>query len=154
KDRSIKGTTGWQNYSVVLDVPEGATDIFIGFVLSGLGALWVNGIKVQVVGSNVPVTDRALNSVTHGPTNLAFDKPQAVGVPEGWFLAGSKPTEYDCALEPGASYGGLPSTYLRSKEGIQTTGFGTLMQQFSASKYLGKRIRLSANLKSDHVKEW
>src|SRR5262249_18588706 len=56
--------------------------------------------------------------------------------------------------EPGASYAGLPSTYLRSKEGIQTTGFVTLMQQFNATKYLGKRVRLSANLKSDDVKEW
>jgi serine/threonine protein kinase/tetratricopeptide (TPR) repeat protein len=58
KDRSIKGTTGWQNYSVVLDVPESATEIYIGFLLSGPGALWANGIRVEVVGSDVSMTGR------------------------------------------------------------------------------------------------
>ena len=58
KDRSIKGTTDWQTYSVVLDVPERATDIYIGFLLSGSGTLWANAIKFEIVGSDVLVTGR------------------------------------------------------------------------------------------------
>jgi hypothetical protein len=58
QDRSIKGTTGWQTYSVVLDVPERATDIYIGFLLYGPGTLWASGIKVEIVGSDVLVTGR------------------------------------------------------------------------------------------------
>ncbi len=75
KDRSIKGATGWQNYAVVLDVPEGATGIYIGFLLEGAGAIWVNGIKVDVVGLEVPVTGRPMNQTMHdGPSNLGFEK--------------------------------------------------------------------------------
>jgi hypothetical protein len=60
KDRSIKGTTGWQNYSVVLDVPPEATGIYIGFLLTGTGTLWMNGYKLEIVGSDIPVTARPL----------------------------------------------------------------------------------------------
>jgi hypothetical protein len=75
RDQSVKGTTGWQNYSIVLDVPEGATGIYIGFLLDGPGALWVSGLKLEVVGPEVPVTGRPVNQPTHdGPTNLAFEK--------------------------------------------------------------------------------
>ena len=76
-DRSVKGTTGWQNYSIVLDVPEGATGIYIGFLLEGPGALWVNGLKVEVVGPEVPVTGKDPNQapqLPEGPSNLAFEK--------------------------------------------------------------------------------
>lgn len=73
-DRSIKGTTGWQNYSVVLDVPETATGIYIGFLLDGPGAIWVNGMKVEVVGPDVAVTGRAAPAIHEGPTNLGFEK--------------------------------------------------------------------------------
>jgi len=73
KDRSIKGTTGWQNYSVVLDVPEGATGISIGFLLDGPGTIWLSNSKVEVVGNDVPVTGRAPNSPPpDGPTNLSL----------------------------------------------------------------------------------
>jgi hypothetical protein len=75
QDRSIKATTDWQNYSIVLDVPEGATGIYIGFLLDGPGALWVNSMKLEEVGTDVAVTGRPTNKATHdGPTNLAFEK--------------------------------------------------------------------------------
>jgi hypothetical protein len=75
-------------------------------------------------------------------------------VPTGWFLAGTKPHDYDCSIDPGATYDGHPSTYLKSKPGIKATGFGTMMQDFSAAPYAGKRVRLSANLKSEAVESW
>jgi hypothetical protein len=75
KDTSVKGTTGWRNCSIVLDVPEGATGIYIGFLLSGPGALWVNGMKVEVVGLDVPVTGKSMTQPAHeGPANLGFEK--------------------------------------------------------------------------------
>ena len=76
-DRSVKGTTGWQKYSIVLDVPEGATDIYIGLALVGPGRLWMNGDKVEVVGTDVPVTGKPLappQPLEKGPKNLSFGK--------------------------------------------------------------------------------
>ena len=55
-DRSIKGTTEWQTYSVVLDVPEGTEYVSTAFFLDGRGTLWANGMTLEVVGSDVPVT--------------------------------------------------------------------------------------------------
>ena len=71
--------------------------------------------------------------------------------PTGWILAGSKPAEYDCAIDPSTTYNKQLSTYLKSKAGIQTTGFGTLMQMFSSEQYAGKRVRLTAFVKSDNI---
>ena len=71
QDRPIKGVTGWKEYEVVLDVPQGATGIFFGILLDGPGSVWLSGVKVEVVGPNVPTTGRASNK---GPTNLGFEK--------------------------------------------------------------------------------
>jgi hypothetical protein len=75
-------------------------------------------------------------------------------VPTGWYLAGNRPAEYDCSLDPNASYNGQPSTYVKSKEGVTTTGFGTLMQDFDARQYAGKRIKFSANVRAEGVTSW
>ena len=73
--------------------------------------------------------------------------------PAGWFMAGSKPTSYESGVDQAQAVNGLPSAYMKSVQDV-TDGFGTLMQNFSASKYLGKRVRLSANVKSDKVAQW
>ena len=73
--------------------------------------------------------------------------------PRGWFLAGSKPSEFETGLDPGQAYQGHKSVYLKSKQ-LNVDGFGTLMQQFTAEEYLGKRVRLSGLVKSQEVTEW
>jgi hypothetical protein len=60
--------------------------------------------------------------------------------PEGWHLAGTKPGSYDAGVDKTVVYNGLPSAYLKWTE-APTNGFGTLMQSFSAAKYVGKRVR-------------
>ncbi len=61
QDRPIKGTTGWQKYEVVLDVPQDATRISFGVLLAGPGTVWLNGVNFEVVGSGVPTTGKALS---------------------------------------------------------------------------------------------
>jgi DNA-binding winged helix-turn-helix (wHTH) protein len=50
QDRPIKGTTNWQNYEVVLDVPRDATQIAYGILLSKSGIVWLNSVKVESLG--------------------------------------------------------------------------------------------------------
>jgi hypothetical protein len=71
-------------------------------------------------------------------------------VPEGWLLAGSNPGNYETGLDPQASYHGFPSAYLKAKQSA-TEGFGTLMQKFSAERYAGKRVRLTASVKAEDL---
>jgi len=73
QDRLIKGTTGWQKYEVVLDVPQDATGIFFGVLLDGPGAVWLNSAKFEVVGADVPTTGGKGQKLPDGPTNLNFE---------------------------------------------------------------------------------
>jgi hypothetical protein len=74
-------------------------------------------------------------------------------VPAGWYVAGSKPAEYEAGVDGSAVYNDRSSAYLKSNKSA-VDGFGTLMQDFNADKYTGKRIRLSANVKSEGVQGW
>jgi len=74
-DRPIKGTTAWQNYEVVLDVPDSASGIFFGILLSGTGAVWINSSDFQIVPTTIPVTGGKSGAAsTDGPRNLDFQK--------------------------------------------------------------------------------
>jgi hypothetical protein len=56
QNRPITGTSEWKRYSVVLDVPAKVREINLGITLTGTGAVWLNGVKVEVVGKEVPTT--------------------------------------------------------------------------------------------------
>jgi hypothetical protein len=84
---------------------------------------------------------------------LAATSSIAVGAaPDGWFLAGSKPANYDTGVDPAAAYNNRPSVLLKGK--TDEPGFGTLMQSFTAANYLGKRVRFSAFVRSENVTQW
>jgi len=74
-------------------------------------------------------------------------------VPSGWRLLGSKPASYNTGIDPEVAYEGHSAAYLKSKEPVPE-GFGTLMQEFNADKYVGKRVRFSAAVKSQTVEDW
>jgi hypothetical protein len=74
-------------------------------------------------------------------------------VPRGWHLAGSYPQEYEVGTR--LERAGPPHSiaYLRSAT-ESPHGFGTIMQSISAEHYAGHRVRLSADVKSDHLSAW
>ncbi len=72
--------------------------------------------------------------------------------PAAWFLAGSKPANYDTGVDQTAIYNGLPSSFLKAK--ADQDGFGTLMQSFTAAKFQGQRVRMSGYVKSENVTRW
>jgi len=74
-------------------------------------------------------------------------------IPHGWLAAGSNPENYEFILDIKNFYAGTASGLLKAKN-TNPTGFGTLMQDFSAQKYKGKRMRLTAFIKSKNVKDW
>lgn len=73
--RAPKGTTDWQEYSVVLDVPAEATTVNYGFFVQGQGKMWVNGMIVTPVGPDVPTTNlpkAPAPALPKKPVNLGF----------------------------------------------------------------------------------
>jgi hypothetical protein len=55
-NRPITGTKSWSRYEVVLDVGDGASKIALGILMSGTGSARLSDPRVEVVGSDVPVT--------------------------------------------------------------------------------------------------
>jgi hypothetical protein len=72
--------------------------------------------------------------------------------PKGWLKMGSSPADYDVSIDQNEIFHGKPSCYIKSRESPR--GFGTLMQMFKADSYLGKRVRLIGNAKSERLEEW
>lgn len=74
-------------------------------------------------------------------------------LPEGWLRAGSQPKDYKMEIDKKTFKVGSQSACIKStKKKIE--GFGTLMQMSKADEYLGKKIKLTAFVKSEDVKDW
>jgi hypothetical protein len=86
------------------------------------------------------------------PKQLALEEPRHLNS-SGWLLSGSNPSNYEMGVDPQASYHGSPSAYLMAKQ-PSMDGFGTLMQQFGTGQYAGKRLRFSAFVKAEDVRDW
>ena len=56
QNRGIKGTTDWMKYEVVLFVPNDATSISYGVLLSGTGQVWFKDVNFEVVDDTVEET--------------------------------------------------------------------------------------------------
>jgi hypothetical protein len=67
-------------------------------------------------------------------------------------LAGDKPNEYAVSIVAAAHTG--KNAALLACLATKPSGFGTLMQMFDATKYRGKRIRLTAYVKTLDVTGW
>src|SRR5262245_21787155 len=71
-------------------------------------------------------------------------------VPDGWIKAGNFPAQYDMGVDKTMRHEGRAVAYVK---GIaeKFDGFGTLMQMATADDYRGKRVRFSADVRSENV---
>ena len=74
QDRPVVGDTEWQEYSVVLDVSEEATNIAYGVLLEGPGKVWFDSAGIEVVAKSVPTTGKPQPKPPREPTNLDFEQ--------------------------------------------------------------------------------
>ena len=56
QDRPIKGSTDWNKYAIVLDVPNNASSIAFGALLGGTGQIWFDNPQFEVVDNSVQTT--------------------------------------------------------------------------------------------------
>ena len=91
-NRPITGTTDWQKYEVVLDVPETSTTIAFGILLRGAGRAWADDFRLESVGQEVPTTNRLppggieqkagpVKDYPREPVNLDFENIPALQAP-------------------------------------------------------------------------
>ncbi|EGQ21742.1 MULTISPECIES: helix-turn-helix transcriptional regulator [Sporosarcina] len=70
---------------------------------------------------------------------------------KGWILSGSNPNLYQMGIDQETVHKGKSSGFLQSVLVQSTDEFATMMQQFKAEKYLGKRMKFSGFLKASSV---
>jgi hypothetical protein len=66
--RSLRGTTGWVERDIVLDVPQAADSLSISVGIEGAGTMEVSQINLQVVSRSVAIT---YDGIKQGTGNLA-----------------------------------------------------------------------------------
>jgi hypothetical protein len=76
-----------------------------------------------------------------------------MNLPKDWTLCGTAPDQFAASLDRETVHSGTASGTLRSLT-QEVEGFGTLMQQASPQDYVGKRVRLSAWIKTKDVAGW
>jgi hypothetical protein len=84
---------------------------------------------------------------------LLFGGAVSANAPKGWKLKGSAANSYTTGLDKKIKHSGAASGFLASKANWKK-GFGTLLQGIQATHYKGKRIRLSAWIKTTNVLWW
>jgi hypothetical protein len=126
----LSDTFDWKPCEVSFDVASRADRLEIGIGLAGRGTIWLEGLKVEEAGAAARST-----------------------APEGWSLDGSDVNDYAIALDTTAKHGGKSSGNLRALV-PDPHGFGALAQEIGASSFAGKRVRLSAAIRTAGVTRW
>ena len=84
---------------------------------------------------------------------LLVTTPLTGQTPKGWFPSGSNPKDYKMGTVTGVPCEGQKCGHMKSIFSV-IDGFGTYMQTISSEKYLGKRVRMTARMKTKNVQTW
>jgi hypothetical protein len=142
RDRPITGSTAWQPYTVVLDVPPEGFIARFGAQLEGKGQVWISGARVEVVGQEVPVT------ASHPPYNLSFEEGLS-----NWNIGGATLTAPKATVTSEFAHEGKSAAVIDASTAV-TSSLGVLGQSFASNPYVGKRVRLSGYVKAQEVEGW
>ncbi len=143
-DRPVIGTTGWQRYDVVLDLPSGAKRIAFGASLQGPGKVWVDDMRLEVVSAEVPSTEYLRGTVTQ------FENPGFENGLAGWHKYSQWFSAYEAGVDKDVKHRGEASGYLKAvQSNVQVPG--ELGQKIRADEYRGQRVRLTVYIKTEDV---
>jgi RNA polymerase sigma factor (sigma-70 family) len=126
-ERPIRGTTDWQQYSQVADVPMSATTVMFGANLRGTGELWVDDFQIDVVGKDVETTDDSV-----------------------WHLWSPESPKYSAVLDSNIRHNGHPTMCVSSSTAGKTWAAYDHNDRLP-EKYLGHKIRMKLWMKSEGV---
>ncbi len=149
---AIRGTQDWTRYELVIDVPVGAHTIRPAFMMWRKGKAWLDGLRLEVVEKSVPLTGTQL-LMHSSPLNLDFRQELSFWEfsqqSSLWAIEGEPQQEYQCGLEQTAE--GTATAFLKAVV-QQPQERVTLQQTVLANQhYAGKRIRISASMKTASV---
>jgi len=135
-NRPIRGTTDWQQYEIVTDLPDEACIIYFGPDLYGPGELWGDDFQINLAPRDSPNTDD-----------------------RNWRMTGeSDPTVYSEDTDYNVTHNGHPAVCITyTPNGTAPRGTHTrLAHDFygpDSDKYAGHTVRMSGWIKTENVSE-
>ncbi len=144
----IRGSTDWKLLTIVLDVPEGSSDINLGFVLAGNGQIWVDDLLLEAVGDEVGTTASASSenewqlALTPFLKDPLFSTSELGDAVSSWFASGSGAKAYEIGVDTAVGRTNGRSGYVKYMG--DGGGLGTLAQAFLSEPYRGERIKVRA----------
>jgi hypothetical protein len=73
QNQNVSGTKDWQKYSITLDYPEEAENIFIAGILSGKGEAWFDDFALSIDGKNVQTLKEVEKELSKVQLDKKFD---------------------------------------------------------------------------------
>jgi C-terminal processing protease CtpA/Prc len=80
QNQNISGTKDWQKYSIKLDYPEQAENIFIAGILTGKGEAWFDDFVLSIDGKNVQTLKESEKPVYKASLDKEFDNGSKVEI--------------------------------------------------------------------------
>lgn len=79
QDRPVKGDSDWNNYEIVLDVPQNSYSMNFGILLAGSGKVWIDNLSFEIIGNSSEKFNDSLSiarsfELNSKPQNLNFEK--------------------------------------------------------------------------------
>ena len=121
----------------------------IAAIITAIGGMVGVLYQTGVIGSRVQTYIPAPQSPQRPDlSNLGFEAGMT-----GWKLRGSNPQDYSIGSDNVVVHGGASSGHIRSIR-KNVAGFGTMMRSFNAGIYCGKRVRMTAYVKTEKISGW
>jgi hypothetical protein len=133
-DRPVRGTTDWQQYEIVTDLPDEPCIIYFGPDLYGPGELWADDFQIDLAPANEATTDD-----------------------RNWRISNeSDPTLYSVTTDFNVTHDGHPTAcFSYTANGAAPSGIHTrLAHDFygpDGDKYTGHTVRMSGWIKTEDV---
>lgn len=146
----VTGTTDWTRYDMVADVPADIpanSHIIFGFAVHGTGEVWFDDFQIEQVGTDVNTTAREQLTQT---TNLGFED----GLSGWWWVHTQQQGACSSGLDRATAHSGSTSAHVECSTvlpGVLTVAEAN--QDVDASSYAGKRVRVSAYIKTQNVED-
>lgn len=112
--RPIKGRTDWKPYELVLEVPDDVAQLVFGLMSFGTGRVWLDDVKLEVVGNEVAVTNTLTPEAMSAPrNNSALASAKLLPARNLDFEGGFVPLRQPVTVNP-AVYDALRGAYINT----------------------------------------
>lgn len=127
--KQLDATSDFVSRAMVFDVDEDSDFLQYGVGIAGPGRVWIGGVRIEVVGDDVPTT-----------TGYEGEK-----IVDGWLMTGVGAPDYELAPDGGA---------IRAEKKVaETSRFVAVVQRTRANAFSGKRVKATFEVRVDGVKD-